>query len=94
MFLSPVELSQWAAAFPALSLAYDALREGRTMPAVLNAANEVAVAAFLNRRIGFREIHRIIKRTMQIHENRRATDIDEVLEVDRWAREKASSFIN
>jgi len=80
--------------FPALSLAYDALREGRTMPAVLNAANEVAVAAFLNRRIGFREIHRIIKRTMQIHANRRATDIDEVLEVDRWAREKASSFIN
>ncbi len=80
--------------FPALSLAYDALREGRTMPAVLNAANEVAVAAFLNRRIGFREIHRIIKRTMQAHENRRATEIGEVLDVDRWAREKASSFIN
>jgi 1-deoxy-D-xylulose-5-phosphate reductoisomerase len=80
--------------FPALSLAYDALREGRTMPAVLNAANEVAVAAFLNRRIGFREIHRIIKRTMETHENRRATEIGEVLEVDQWAREKASSFIS
>jgi 1-deoxy-D-xylulose-5-phosphate reductoisomerase len=80
--------------FPALSLAYDALREGRTMPAVLNAANEVAVAAFLNQRIGFREIHRIIIKTMETHKNRRATEIDEVLEVDRWAREKASSFMN
>lgn len=80
--------------FPALALAYDALREGRTMPTVLNAANEVAVAAFLAARIGFREIHRIISRTMQRHRNRRATEIGEILETDRWAREKASSFIH
>jgi 1-deoxy-D-xylulose-5-phosphate reductoisomerase len=80
--------------FPALSLAYDALREGGTMPAVLNAANEIAVAAFLAGRIGFREIHRIITKTMSKHVNRVAREIGEVLEVDRWAREYAASRIN
>jgi 1-deoxy-D-xylulose-5-phosphate reductoisomerase len=77
--------------FPALGLAYAALNEGGTMPAVLNAANEVAVAAFLERRVGFREIHRIIDRTMQCHTRRPAKSVEEILEVDRWAREKAVS---
>ena len=80
--------------FPALALAYHALREGGTMPAVLNAANEIAVAAFLQRRIGFREIHRIIGNIMHKHNNRRAKAIGDILEVDRWAREKASSLIH
>jgi len=80
--------------FPALSLAYEALREGGTMPAVLNAANEVAVAAFLSGRIGFREIHRIITKTMHRHPSRHAREIGEILEVDRWARREASSLIN
>jgi len=80
--------------FPALSLAYHALREGGTMPVVLNAANEVAVAAFLDRRIGFREIHRIISSIMQKHTNRQAKAIGDILEVDRWTREKASSLIH
>jgi 1-deoxy-D-xylulose-5-phosphate reductoisomerase len=80
--------------YPALSLAYEALREGGTMPAVLNAANEVAVAAFLEKQIGFRQIHRLIDKTMQDHTSRRIKDVDEILEVDRWAREKASSLIN
>jgi 1-deoxy-D-xylulose-5-phosphate reductoisomerase len=79
--------------FPALSLAYAALREGGTMATVLNAANEVAVAAFLAGRIGFREIHRIIDRTMQRHSNSRAKEIGAVLDVDRWARAKAMSLI-
>lgn len=79
--------------FPALSLAYAALREGGTMPAVLNGANEVAVAAFLAGRIGFREIHRIIEKTMQRHSNRRARDVGTILEIDRWARQSASSLI-
>jgi 1-deoxy-D-xylulose-5-phosphate reductoisomerase len=79
--------------FPALALAYEALNEGGTMPAVLNAANEIAVDAFLSRRIGFREIHRIIMRTMQKHANRAAKEIGEVLEVDRWARGQAAAFI-
>ncbi len=80
--------------FPALALAYAALNEGGTMPAVLNAANEVAVAAFLERRVGFREIHRIIDKTMQCHAPRRAKSVEEILEVDRWAREKAVSVVH
>jgi 1-deoxy-D-xylulose-5-phosphate reductoisomerase len=80
--------------FPALSLAYEALREGGTMPAVLNGANEIAVAAFLEGRIGFREIHRIISKTMSKHSNRLAREIGEILEVDRWARQHASSLIH
>jgi 1-deoxy-D-xylulose-5-phosphate reductoisomerase len=80
--------------FPALQLAYAALKEGGTMSAVLNAANEVAVTAFLERKIGFRDIHRIIDNTMQGHVPKRAKQVDEVLEVDRWAREKASSLIH
>ncbi|MGE5818794.1 MAG: 1-deoxy-D-xylulose-5-phosphate reductoisomerase, partial [Deltaproteobacteria bacterium] len=78
--------------FPALALAYEALKEGGTMPAVLNAANEVAVAAFLEGRIGFREIHRIIDKTMQCHSPKYARVVEEILEVDRWAREKAVSL--
>jgi 1-deoxy-D-xylulose-5-phosphate reductoisomerase len=79
--------------YPALSLAYAALREGRTMPVVLNGANEIAVAAFLEGRIGFREIHRIIEKTMQRHINKPAIEVGEVLEIDGWAREKALSMI-
>jgi len=80
--------------FPALALAYAALNEGGTMPAVLNAANEVAVAAFLAGRIGFREIHRIIDRTMQRHQSKHAKNIDEIVETDRWAREVASACVH
>jgi 1-deoxy-D-xylulose-5-phosphate reductoisomerase len=80
--------------YPALQLAYDALKEGGTMPVALNASNEIAVAAFLERKIGFREIHRIIDKTMQGHAPRRPKEVDEILEVDRWAREKAASLIH
>jgi len=80
--------------YPALKLAYDALAEGGTMPAVLNAANEVAVAAFLEGRIGFREIHRVIADTMQGHERRHVREVEEILAIDRWARERASALID
>jgi 1-deoxy-D-xylulose-5-phosphate reductoisomerase len=80
--------------FPGLALAYSAIEEGGSMPAVLNAANEIAVAAFLAGRIGFREIHRIIDRTMQRHQSKHAKNIDEVIEVDRWAREVASAYVH
>jgi 1-deoxy-D-xylulose-5-phosphate reductoisomerase len=86
----PVEKTR----FPALALAYQALRDGGTMPAVLNAANEIAVEAFLARRIGFREIHRIIDKTMHKHVNRRATEIGAILEVDGWARRQATALIH
>jgi len=79
--------------YPALRLAYQALTVGETMPAVLNAANEVAVAAFLERRIGFRKIHRVIERTMEAHASRHAEEVQEILEVDRWARDKARQLI-
>jgi 1-deoxy-D-xylulose-5-phosphate reductoisomerase len=80
--------------YPALGLAYAALREGGTMPTVLNAANEVAVQAFLEGRLGFRDIHRIIDRTMQRHAARRPKDIDAILQVDRWARENAWASVD
>ena len=79
--------------YPALQLAYDALKEGGTMSAVLNASNEIAVAAFLQCQIGFRDIHRIIDKTMQGHAPKRPKAVEEILEVDRWARDKASSLI-
>jgi 1-deoxy-D-xylulose-5-phosphate reductoisomerase len=80
--------------YPALALSYAALRAGATMPVVLNAANEVAVAAFLDGRIGFREINRIIEETLNRHSNKRAREVGEILEIDRWAREKASTLIH
>jgi 1-deoxy-D-xylulose 5-phosphate reductoisomerase len=49
------------------------------------------VAAFLERRIGFRRIHRIITQTMECHVPKRPRTVEEILEVDRWAREKAAS---
>jgi 1-deoxy-D-xylulose-5-phosphate reductoisomerase len=79
--------------FPALGLAYEALKEGGTMPAVLNAANEVVVAAFLERKVGFRDIHRVIDKTMQGHQTRRPRAIDDIVDVDQWARARASSLI-
>ncbi|HWO41329.1 MAG TPA: 1-deoxy-D-xylulose-5-phosphate reductoisomerase, partial [Candidatus Eisenbacteria bacterium] len=79
--------------YPALALAYRALAQGGTMPAVLNAANEVAVEAFLDRRIGFRDIHRIIEKTMNHHSVERPQELEAVLEADRWARERARALI-
>jgi 1-deoxy-D-xylulose-5-phosphate reductoisomerase len=79
--------------FPALDLAYDALAAGGTMPAVLNAANEVAVAAFLDGRIGFRDIHRIIASTMEAHSPFHPADVRDILEVDRSTRDRAAALI-
>lgn len=79
--------------FPCLKLAYDALRAGGTAPATLNAANEVAVEAFLNREIGFRMIDQLIARVMNALPQRAATSIDDVLDQDRRARELAYSYI-
>lgn len=80
--------------FPCLKLAYDALLAGGTAPAILNAANEVAVQAFLDRRIGFREIDRVISRVMEALPYEEVSDIDRLLEQDAQAREKALSFIH
>ena len=75
--------------FPCLALAYRALRAGGTLPVVLNAANEVAVEAFLDGKLGFTAIPRVIEKTMNTHEIERVSTIDTVRRVDRWARQQA-----
>lgn len=72
--------------FPCLNLAYQALRIGGTMPAVLNAANEVAVQAFLEERLPFTRIAEVNERTMARHQVIAHPSLDEILEADRWAR--------
>lgn len=79
--------------FPCLLYAYEASKEGGTMPAVLNAANEAAVDAFLQKRIGFNDIPVIIKEAMNSHRKEPVTEIDVVIEADRWAREKARAIL-
>jgi 1-deoxy-D-xylulose-5-phosphate reductoisomerase len=78
--------------FPCLRLAYDALVAGGTMPAVANAANEVAVARFLDGDVGFTEIPEIIATAMRAHEARPYDRVDELRAADAWAREHASAF--
>lgn len=78
--------------FPCLRLGYESLRIGGTMPAAMNAANEIAVEAFLNRGIKFPAIADIIRQTMDAHQRREVDTIEAALEADRWAREKAESL--
>jgi 1-deoxy-D-xylulose-5-phosphate reductoisomerase len=80
--------------FPCLALAYRALRAGGTMPAALNAANEVAVAAFLEERIRLTDIPRVIEHVLDGHESRPVTNLDIVLETDAAARRGAAEEIN
>ena len=75
--------------FPCLGLAYRALRAGDTFPVVLNAANEVAVETFLEGKLGFTSIPRVIERTMNGHSPDGVLTIDVIRRVDAWAREKA-----
>ena len=80
--------------FPCLSHAYDAIREGGTLPAVLNSSNEVAVRAFLQRRIGFLDIEAIVRETMERHKVRHIDTIEDVLVADNWAREEAERVVS
>jgi 1-deoxy-D-xylulose-5-phosphate reductoisomerase len=79
--------------FPALGLAYAAGREGGSSPAVLNAADEVAVAAFLDRRLGFLGIADVVASTLETADWRPLETVDDVLAADREGREIAASFI-
>lgn len=78
--------------FPALRLARRAGEIGGTMPAVLNAANEVAVEAFLNRRIRFSDIPQIVEQVMESHTVVENPDLPQILEADHWARARAGSL--
>ena len=80
--------------FPCLRLGYESLRIGGTMPAAMNAANEIAVDAFLNGGIRFTDISDIIQSTMQAHIPQPVLSVEAALEADRWAREKADSLVH
>jgi 1-deoxy-D-xylulose-5-phosphate reductoisomerase len=79
--------------FPCLALAYAAGKQGGACPAVLNAANEVAVAAFLENRLPFTGIHPIIDRTLNRHTQNDGADLEEILAADSWARKTAHELI-
>jgi 1-deoxy-D-xylulose-5-phosphate reductoisomerase len=79
--------------FPCLTLAYRALESGGSMPAVLNAANEEAVAAFLAGRIPFTAIPESIEEVMDAHPPSSVRDLDDVLEADAWARRRCGETL-
>jgi len=79
--------------FPCLKLAYSAGRRGGTLPAVLNAANEAAVHAFLNRQISFVEIAAVVEKTMAQHAAVTDPTLDDIIASDGWARRQAQGFI-
>ncbi|HWQ76100.1 MAG TPA: 1-deoxy-D-xylulose-5-phosphate reductoisomerase [Syntrophomonas sp.] len=79
--------------FPALELAIDAGRHGGTLPAVMNAANETAVWAFINRQIKFNQIAMVVDNVMQEHTITDRPALEEILEADRWARHRARQIM-
>ena len=80
--------------FPCLRLAVEAGRAGGTLPAVLNAANEAAVSLFLQSKIGYLDIPVIIQETMERHNSTEETNLEDILEADRWARDTAFGLAN
>lgn len=78
--------------FPCLHLAYQALEMGGTAPAVLNAANEVAVGAFLACRIGFPDIEKIVQKALKQHQVKLYPDLDDILNADKWAGQTAKKL--
>jgi len=80
-------------AFPALNLARRAGETGGTLPAVMNAANEVAVAAFLDRQVSFPRIWQIVEEVMNRHASVAHPDLDAILQADQWARGEAQGCV-
>jgi 1-deoxy-D-xylulose-5-phosphate reductoisomerase len=80
--------------FPALNLARRAGETGGTLPAVMNAANEVAVAGFLDRRVRFAEIWQIVEKVMNRHTSIAHPDLDAILQADQWARKEARGMLD
>jgi len=79
--------------FPCLKLAFQACQSGGTLPAVLNAANEVAVHAFLEETIGFADIARVIDTALQQHRIVASPGLEDILDADRWGRRQAQRAI-
>ncbi|NLL52063.1 MAG: 1-deoxy-D-xylulose-5-phosphate reductoisomerase [Peptococcaceae bacterium] len=80
--------------FPALRLAYECGQLGGTLPAVMNAANEICVHAFLHSRIKYHEILEITERTCRDHKSEKADNLKTILAADAWAREYAEEIIS
>jgi 1-deoxy-D-xylulose-5-phosphate reductoisomerase len=79
--------------FPCLGLCIQALRKGKSMPTVLNASNEVAVESFLQGKISFEQIPTIIEETMQNHVPMDFESIEEIQQIDRWARSQSDKIV-
>jgi 1-deoxy-D-xylulose-5-phosphate reductoisomerase len=79
--------------FPCLAYAYDALRAGGSMPAVLSASNEVAVKYFLEEKLGYNDIARVIRTTMDAHAPSPIRTVEDALKADLWARQEAERVI-
>ena len=79
--------------FPALNLARQAMRDGGLAPTILNAANEIAVAAFLNLKIKFTTIPEVVEHTLNHVQNGSAQSIEAILDTDRLARDVAHQFV-
>ncbi len=79
--------------FLCLKLAYQSIERGETAPSVLNAANEVAVSAFLDGSIKFTEIPLLLQRVMEEHEVKSVHTIEDILKADHWARERAKAHL-
>ncbi len=79
--------------FRCLDLALNAAETGGSMPTVLNGANEIAVAAFLDGRINFLDIPNLIERTMEAHQSHTVDSIEIIIEVDKWARNTAQEVL-
>jgi 1-deoxy-D-xylulose-5-phosphate reductoisomerase len=77
--------------FPSLDFAYEALKSGGTLPAVMNAANEIAVERFRKSEIGFTDIWGIIEKVMSSHARLDRPSLDAILSADKWARTAAAS---
>lgn len=101
--LAPLDLPQCGALtfsvpdpdrFPCLRLAYRSIDIGETMPSILNAANEVAVNAFLEGSVKFTDIPLLLQRVMEEHEVKRVQTVEDILRADHWAREKAKAIIS
>lgn len=82
------------ARFPCLQLAYDVMRQGGSAPCILNAANEIAVAAFLQQQIRFTDIPRLISRCLEHDLPHTFTGLDELLDIDRRVRHTALQYVN
>ncbi|MDD5598176.1 MAG: 1-deoxy-D-xylulose-5-phosphate reductoisomerase [Victivallaceae bacterium] len=100
--MKPLDLSEYGTLsfskpdrkkIPSLDFAYEALRRGGTMPAVMNAANEVAVEKFRKGGIAFPQIWTIIEKVMRLHKTAEQDAVETVLEADAWARESAENIL-